>query len=91
MVCGTCKATIADKAIVCYRCGTPTAIPAVAPRTGPPAGQRPWAVVTVLVVVAAVSGWLASTEPAGTTWQMVLAGVGVAALLGGAVLTLRRR
>jgi uncharacterized membrane protein HdeD (DUF308 family) len=91
MVCGTCKATIADKAIVCYRCGTPTAIPAVAARTRPPAAPRPWAIVVVLVVIAAVCGWLASAEPAGTAWQIVLAGFGVAALLGGVVLTLRRR
>ena len=28
MTCTKCGATIAEKAIVCYRCGTPTAIPA---------------------------------------------------------------
>lgn len=28
MTCGSCGATIADKAIVCYRCGAPTTAPA---------------------------------------------------------------
>jgi hypothetical protein len=32
MKCARCQAEIADKAIVCYRCGTPTAIPAAPER-----------------------------------------------------------
>ena len=33
MTCAVCGATIAEKAIVCYRCGAPTASPVSAPRT----------------------------------------------------------
>ena len=53
MVCGSCGTTIADKAIVCYRCGQPTAIPAVqrAPRPAEPG--RPWVLIAVLVLAAA--------------------------------------
>jgi hypothetical protein len=56
MVCRNCHATIADKAIVCYRCGTPTAAP-VAPapvRRGGSAGII-WAIV--LIAAAAFLWW----------------------------------
>ena len=53
MICAECKATIADKAIVCYRCGAPTAMPVA---TRPAAVARPsWPrVVVVLELLAAV-------------------------------------
>jgi hypothetical protein len=82
MVCGNCGATIAEKAIVCYRCGTATAIPAPPARTVPPA-TRPWLMIGVLLAVAAVLGWFASAEPAGTVRQIVFGLVGLAALLWG--------
>lgn len=77
MVCGTCGATIAAKAIVCYRCGAPTAIPAAPVRNVPPV-TRPWLMIVVLFVIAAALGWLASSEPAGTLRQIALAIVGLA-------------
>ena len=52
MVCTSCGSTIADKAIICYRCGAPTAQPVVRP----PAASRPrrtWILVAVLAVVVA--------------------------------------
>lgn len=90
MVCGTCGATIADKAIVCYRCGTATAIPAVT-RKGPPPVQRPWLLIAILIVVAAVLGWLAASEPAGTWRQIVLALIGAVVLLWSGLLVWRGR
>lgn len=82
MVCGNCGATIAEKAIVCYRCGTATAIPAPPPRPVPPV-TRPWLMIVVLLALAAVLGWFASAEPAGTVRQIVFGLVGLAALLWG--------
>jgi len=58
MTCGSCGATIADKAIVCYRCGAATAIPAapVRPATaGPPMAL--WAAIGALGAGAVVAAW----------------------------------
>lgn len=82
MVCGTCGATIAAKAIVCYRCGTATAIPAPPPRPAP-AVTRPWLLILALALIAGMLGWLATAEPPGTVRQVVFALVGLAALLWG--------
>lgn len=82
MVCANCGATIAAKAIVCYRCGAPTAIPA-APERRPPAVTRPWLLIVVLFVIAAVLGWLAWSEEPGTIRQILLAIVGLAAAAWG--------
>ena len=85
MVCGTCNATIAEKAIVCYRCGTATAIPTPPPRPVPPV-ERPWLMIALLLVIAAVLGWFASAEPAGTMRQIAFAVVGCALMLWGGLL-----
>jgi len=50
MTCGSCGATIADKAIVCYRCGAPTATPAARPAR-PAAPRRSRAGALVLLVI----------------------------------------
>jgi hypothetical protein len=91
MVCGTCGATIAAKAIVCYRCGAATAIPAAAPKTPLRPAPRPWLVIIVLVIIAGVLGWLASAEPAGSVRYWVLVAVGIAAAAFGGYLAFRRR
>ncbi|HVQ43248.1 MAG TPA: hypothetical protein VMS54_13605 [Vicinamibacterales bacterium] len=53
MTCRHCGIEIADKAIVCYRCGTPTAdLPS--PRLqGSRPGVPPWVWVVVVVVIVA--------------------------------------
>ena len=56
MKCATCSAEIADKAIVCYRCGTPTAVPQAPVRPPVRRGNGRLIVLTVvLVVVVAVA------------------------------------
>lgn len=80
MVCGTCGSTIADKAIVCYRCGAATAIP-VAPPRPVPAVTRPWPIIAVMAVLAAVFGYLASVADTGTARQIGFGLVGLVALL----------
>jgi hypothetical protein len=57
--CPSCSAEIADKAIVCYRCGTPTAIPA--PPARKPARQSRGRLITLLAVLAALIALLLFT------------------------------
>ena len=53
MVCRQCGTRIADKAIVCFRCGAPTAEPSARPSAGRrPLGRGP-AVLALLVLIAA--------------------------------------
>jgi hypothetical protein len=92
MQCRNCGTEIADKAIVCYRCGHPTTDPvrkaaAVRPKRGP--------LVSLLVaaVFALLAVWFAYATPEGadpSQWR-TLAGVlaGAAAIV--AVLGLLRR
>jgi len=92
MQCGSCGAKIADKAIVCYRCGQATAIPAAArpPRRTPVAAARPWAAIVVLLVLAAAVGWFLRGEAVSPAIRS-LGYVVAAAFLGLAVFfTLRR-
>ena len=54
MTCRSCAQEIADKAIVCYRCGAPTASPPVL--SAAPRRSRPgliWLVVIAAVLAAA--------------------------------------
>ena len=64
MTCSNCQATIADKAIVCYRCGAPTAVPAIERRMAAQAKRRlPISVIVleVLAVLSVVLGIVMST------------------------------
>ena len=54
MKCRNCSAEIAEKAIVCYRCGTPTADLAEVPRHAPPPARSRFVLILVLVVVALI-------------------------------------
>jgi len=67
--CRSCSAEIAEKAIVCYRCGTPTALPQP-PGTGPARGARravsPLAPVLAILLLIAAAVWLIPKTPAGT-------------------------
>ena len=55
MICRSCGATIADKAIVCYRCGTPTAIPAAPVRPATTRAQTPWTFVALVLMAVLVT------------------------------------
>jgi hypothetical protein len=90
VTCGSCGAEIADKAIVCYRCGAPTTAPVAPARAGGRPAARPLGLVLLALVVAIVAGWLAWSAPAGSAlrWGGGLVGLGA---LGAGVLVARRR
>jgi uncharacterized membrane protein YvbJ len=57
MTCRACGAQIAEKAIVCYRCGAPTADPVVS--TGKPVSRsRTPIIIAIVVIVAAIAAWV---------------------------------
>jgi hypothetical protein len=85
MTCGSCGKTISDKAIVCYRCGAPTAIPA-----GQQPAPRRAAAPIALIVIATVLVAVAVILPATSEWTPFVAAAAGAAGLIGAVWLLRR-
>jgi hypothetical protein len=69
MVCRSCGTDIADKAIVCYRCGAPTASPAGLEGKGGRRAPGPtpglnWRAVPVMLGLIAVAAWLVPQTPA---------------------------
>ncbi len=92
MICRNCHTEIADKALVCYRCGTPTAEakfkPAAARRTGP---RTLLLVVTLAVILIALA--VAYVEYSRGAQAGTVSGVGVAVALTVVVVraVLRRR
>jgi hypothetical protein len=81
MTCRKCGTDIADKALVCYKCGTATTEPVFAP----PASTRPRSRATLVISLAAIlllalaAAFMTRASPDGTprsvTW--VFAGVAV--------------
>ncbi len=55
MLCRSCGTDIADKAIVCYRCGAPTAGKAGRPAASVPASRRARAVLAFVIVAALIA------------------------------------
>lgn len=67
MTCRSCGATIAPKAIVCYKCGTPTEDHVAVPREPLTRARR--TVVPLLLIAVGVVGlgaWLIPKTPEGT-------------------------
>ena len=92
MQCRNCGTEIADKAIVCYRCGTATTDPVRRPAVLKPRRSAiPLLVFAALLILAALyAGYVARTAVDADRWQTV-AGVlaGAAAMV--IILTLVRR
>lgn len=62
MTCAGCQTEIADKALICYRCGRPTVAPRITPPSegsifDKPARSRWPLVVAAFVAVAAAVAW----------------------------------
>lgn len=67
MTCRSCGATIAPKAIVCYKCGSPTEDHAAVPREPLTRARRTVAPLLVIeIVVVAAAAWLIPKTPEGT-------------------------
>ena len=65
MICKHCGTEIADKALICYRCGNATTEPRVKPPAEGPLFDRPRrsripVVIVVLIVLALLLAWLFS-------------------------------
>jgi len=54
MICQTCGTEIAEKAIVCYRCGTATAAPRRRPPASPAGGRRLAMRLSLLAALASI-------------------------------------
>ncbi len=89
MVCNACGATIAEKAIVCYRCGAPTAAPASA-RSASPAGRRVRPATLASGVLAVALGALTLVVPDDSTAQLAAGAGAISAALSTAWFWLRR-
>jgi hypothetical protein len=92
MQCRNCGTEIADKAIVCYRCGTATTDPVrkavpIAPRRNP---LLSLVVAAVLVLLALYLGYGAQTASNPGTWRG-LAGVFIGAALVVLIIRVVRR
>ena len=61
MTCRSCGATIADKAIVCYRCGTPTAVAVPAPAARARRRVPGWVIAVAVLALTGAVIWLAVT------------------------------
>jgi len=63
MICKHCGTEIADKALICYRCGQATTEPRITPPAEgtlfvrPRRSRLPMVVLTVLIVAAIVAVW----------------------------------
>ncbi len=60
MVCAACGTEIADKALICYRCGAATHAPAPVGRAGAADRRRRvrWMLAALAAVTAAAIAWL---------------------------------
>ena len=69
MVCKRCGTEIADKALICYRCGNATTEPRVKPPSqGPLFGRprrsrMPVVMIVVLIVLALLVAWALGLRP----------------------------
>lgn len=91
MVCGECRATIADKAIVCYRCGAPTETPVARHHQKPASALRRSPVVPVVsMIVAGTLGWFSIEADPASIEQYTLGAAAAVSGLAGAYRLLRR-
>jgi uncharacterized membrane protein YvbJ len=62
MICKHCGTEIADKALICYRCGNATTEPRIKPPAEESLFQRPrrsplpWIVIVIILVLLALAG-----------------------------------
>jgi hypothetical protein len=93
MQCRSCGAEIADKALICYKCGTATTEakyqPAPPPRTSPRSGLVPTAIALALLVTTAL--YLERVSAAGSSGWVTGVAVAAAVIIIGIRAYARRR
>src|SRR5690606_20602352 len=82
MICKQCGTEIADKALICYRCGAATTEPRIKPPASGPIFEKPrrrrapliWVLILVLLALLALLYFLqpASAQPSTAGFQEVL-------------------
>jgi len=92
VTCRSCGAEIADKALICYRCGTATTEAAFKPPPSRRSSASLVASAVVIILLAGIALYLSRTEgggsaPAYYSWIAVAAGL----LIAGIRAYLRRR
>jgi hypothetical protein len=86
MICRTCGTEIAEKALICYKCGNATTDPVVQPPSSARPRSRGGLIVTfaALVLLAVVALVLARSSPSGTppavTWIVAAVAIVIVAL-----------
>lgn len=86
MKCRTCGTEIAAKALICYRCGTPTTAARVQPRSEP-RRRGPWPVILAILALIVTAVFTIPLAPEG--WPRIVAFVVLALVTFVAVFTLR--
>jgi uncharacterized membrane protein YvbJ len=93
MLCRNCGTEIADKAIVCFRCGTATTDPVrkavpIKPRTSP---LISFVAAAVLILMALYMGYASRTAADPERWQLIAGALAGAAVMVIILRMLRRR
>ena len=71
MKCKHCGTAIADKALICYRCGNATTEPRIKPPTEgslferPRRSRRPIVAIVILIILALIAAWILGFVPEG--------------------------
>lgn len=84
MQCRNCGTEIADKALICYRCGTATTEPRVKPpasRRGGPPSRAPLVLGLAVLLVAALLMWQVVTDQVPPEVGYILSAVGGLAIV----------
>ena len=94
MQCRNCGATIADKALICYKCGTATTEAKYQPAPLPSGrGRRSGLVATVIAIVLLIISvvWVERTRGGDSSQQVVYVAVAAAVIIIGIRAYARRR
>jgi len=93
MQCRSCGAEIADKALICYKCGTATTEARYQPAAPPRASSRPALVATViaLALLVAVALYVERVSSAGSQQWVTYVAVAAAVIIVGIRAYARRR
>ncbi len=79
MLCRTCGTEIAERALVCYRCGAPTATPRPKVRARR-RGAFPWGAAAAIFALVAAGVLLGPRIPGGAPRWLVTAGLAIVVL-----------